>query len=327
MRRREFIAFLGSAAAALPFGVSAQQTAMPVVGFLHSGSPGPFAHLVAAFRSGLSEAGFVEGKNVTIEFRWAGFQPGRLALLATDLVRRKVVVIVAMGGNAPALAAKAATTTIPIVFNGGDDPIRLGLVASLNRPGGNVTGVSLLLQEMEGKRLGLLRDLIPTATLIGFLVDPRNANVANQLKDAQEAAHAFGQQLHILNVSNERELDVAFTTLVELRAEALLLGASPFFVSRSDRIISFTARHRLPTIYFIREFAAAGGLMSYGTSVADGYRQVGLYTGRVLKGEKAADLPVMQPTKFELVINLKTAKALGLTVPPTLLARADEVIE
>jgi putative ABC transport system substrate-binding protein len=325
MKRREFLGVL-SGAAVWPLAVRAQHS-MPVIGFLHSGSPGPFAHLVVAFRSGLSEAGFVEGKNVAIEFRWAGFQPGRLAPLAVDLVRRNVAVIVAMGGNAPALAAKAATTIIPIVFNGGDDPIRLGLVASLNRPGGNVTGVSLLLQEMEGKRLGLLHELVPSATLVGFLVDPGNATVTNQLKGAEAAARALGQQLHFLNVSNERELDMAFTTLVDLHVGALLLGASPFFVNRRDRIISFAARRRLPTIYFVREFVSAGGLMSYGTSVADGYRQVGVYAGRVLKGEKPADLPVVQPTKYELVINLKTAKALGLAVPPQLLARADEVIE
>ena len=326
MKRRTFIATLGGAAA-WPLVGRGQQPTMPVVGFLNSTSPAPWAYLVAAFRRGLGEAGYVEDRNVAIEYRWAEGQYDRLPVLAADLVRRQVAVIVATGGSSSGLAAKAATSTIPIVFTSGD-PVRGGLVASLSRPGGNATGVVVTVgTAMEGKRLGLLREMVPTATLIAVLLNPGTLIFETQLNDVQEAARAVGQHIHILLANSEREIDAAFAKMVEVRAGALLVAADPIIFGQRDRLVALAARHAVPAIYELREYAVVGGLMSYGTNLADAYHLVGIYTGRVLKGEKPADLPVVQSTKFEFVINLKTAKALGLTVPPTLLARADEVIE
>ena len=326
MRRRKFIALLGGATA-WPLAAHAQQPAMPVVGFLNSTSPSAWTHLVAAFRQGLSEMGYVEHRSVGIEWRWAEGRYEQLPALAADLVRRQVAVIVSTGGVNTSLAAKAATTDIPIVFTTGTDPVTSGLVASLNRPGGNVTGVNMFVTQMEGKRLGLLHELVPTAALIGVLLNPASLSAQRQLKDVQEAARAIGQQIHIVHASSERELATAFVTLAQLRPGALLVGADSFLNSRRDDIVELAARHAIPAMYEQREHVVAGGLMSYGTSLSDGYRQAGLYTGRILKGAKPADLPVFQSSRFEFVINLKTAKALGIEVPPHLSARADEVIE
>ncbi len=300
---------------------------MPVIGFLHSGSPGPFAHLVAAFREGLRDTGYVEGQNVALDFRWAEGQYDLLPTLAADLVRRQVAVIVSGGGMPAALAAKSVTRTIPIVFNGGGDPVKQGLVASLNRPGGNVTGVTVFAAALGAKRLGLLRDLVPNTTLIAVLLNTNNPNTASQLTELQEAARGLGQPIHISKATTERDVDAAFASFADLRADAMLVAADPFLYSRRNQIVRLAARQGLPALYEQREFVLAGGLVSYGTNLAYGYRQVGLYAGRILSGEKPADLPVVQSTKFELVINLRTAKALGLVVPSALLAQADEVIE
>jgi putative tryptophan/tyrosine transport system substrate-binding protein len=326
MRRREFITLLGSAAATWPLAVRAQQP-MLVIGFLNPASAGPWTHLVAAFRGGLGELGYVEGQNVAIEFRWADGQYDQLPAMAAELVRRKVAVLVSTGGVAPVLAAKAATSTIPIVFTVGTDPVKLGVVASLNRPGGNATGVNLFTAVVDTKRLGLLHDLVPVATSIAAIVNPNNPPAESQTKSIQEAAHAVGWQAHMLRASTERELDAAFARLAQLHAGAVMVAADPFFLSRRDYIVALAARHAIPAIYEQREYAAAGGLASYGADFRDSYRQAGIYTGRILKGEKPADLPVMQSTKFEFVINLKTAKSLGLVVPNSMQLLADEVIE
>jgi ABC-type uncharacterized transport system substrate-binding protein len=327
MRRREFITLLGSAAAFWPLAAHGQQPAMPVIGFLSGTTSAPFAHLVAAYREGLREMGYVEGRNLAIEFRWAEGQYNRLPEMAADLVRRHVTVITTSGGDPAAFAAKAATTTIPIVFTAGTDPVKLGLVASLNRPGGNATGVHILAAMMEGKRLGLLRELVPTVTRIAVLLNPTYPSTGAQLKEVEEAARTLGLQTQVLHASNELDLDTTFATLPQLRVGALQVCADPFFNSRRDQIVALAARYAIPAVYEQREFAVVGGLASYGTSLTDAYRQLGIYTGRVLKGDKPADLPVMQSTKYEFVINLKTAKALGLEISPTLSARADEVIE
>ena len=326
MRRRKFITFLGGAAA-WPIAVRAQQPAMPVIGFLDAGSAAERADVVAAFRKGLAEAGFVEGQNVTLEFRWAQNQYDQLPVLAADLVRRRVDVIAATGGPA-ALAAKAASATIPIVFRLAVDPIAAGLVASLSHPGGNVTGVTTLNLEVGPKRLEFLHELVPTATIMAALVNPTNPSNAEILsRDLQATARLVGLQLHLLHASSDADIDAAFATLTELRAGGLVIGTDAFFTDRNEKLAALALRYRIPTIYQWREFVAAGGLMSYGGNVADSYRLAGVYTGRILKGEKPADLPVQQATKLELFINIKTAKALGLSVPETLLVLADEVIE
>jgi putative ABC transport system substrate-binding protein len=322
--RRELIAMLGGAAVACPLAVHAQQPAMPVIGFLSSRSPDDSTLVLAAFRQALAEAGYVEGRNVAIEFRWAEGRYDRLPALAAELVRRPVAVIAAFAPPA-ASAAKAATTTIPVVFETGEDPVEAGLVASLSRPGGNVTGVTLFTTLLGAKRLGLLRDLAQPE-LVGLLVNSTREG-ATQARDVQLAAHEVGQQVVVLQAGTDREIEAAFAALVERRARALMVGADPFFDTRRDRLIALAARHAVPTVYHLREFAFAGGLMSYGASIADAYRQNGIYVGRILKGEKAGDLPVVRPTRFELVINLKTAKALALAIPPGVLAIADEVIE
>jgi putative tryptophan/tyrosine transport system substrate-binding protein len=327
MKRREFITLLGGAAG-WPLAARAQQPAMPVIGFLASRAPGDDPHLLTAFRLGLKEAGYIEGQNVAIEYRFAENQYDRLPALAADLVRRQVTVIAANGPAAR--AAKAATATIPIAFAAGFDPVEAGLVASLNRPGGNITGVSFMDVELGPKRLELLHELVPTVTVIAVLVNPSDpARAETTSKELQAAAHSLGlQQLHVLHASTERDFDTVFASLVQLRAGGLVIGGEPFFNSRSEQLGELTMRHAVPTVYQLRTFAAAGGLASYGgANLAGLYRLVGVYTGRILKGEKPADLPVQQATKVELIINLKTARALGLTVPLSLLGRADEVID
>jgi putative ABC transport system substrate-binding protein len=327
MRRREFVSLFGGAAVAWPLAARAQQAAMPVIGFLSVASPGPFAHLVAAFRQGLQGAGYIDGQNVTIEYRWAEGQYDRLPALAADLARRPVGVIAATGGAAAAQAAMAATATIPIVFNSGGDPVRLGLVASMNRPGGNVTGVHLFIGALDAKKLGLLRELVPHATVVGVLLNPAVADFQVRLGDVHEAARAIGQHIHILYASSERELDDAFAAVSQTQAGTLVVSADPFFNSRRDQIVTLAARYAIPAIYEGREYAVAGGLASYGTSLSEAYHQVGVYTARILSGAKPADLPVFQSTKFEFVLNLKTAKAVGIKISDNLLSLADEVIE
>jgi putative tryptophan/tyrosine transport system substrate-binding protein len=328
MRRREVIAGLAGATAGWPRAVSAQQPAMPVVGFLSSESRALFASFLGAFTHGLNEAGFVEGQNVAIEYRWAQGQNQRLPILAADLVHRQVSVIAAPGSTPAALAAQRASATIPIVIFTGGDPVALGLVTSLNRPGGNVTGATSLGRELAAKRLGLLHELMPTATIMALLVNPTNtALTETTTSDVQAAARTLGLQLHILHAGTERDFDTVFATLVQLRASALVIAIDSFFTVRREKLAALALRHRVPAVYQYRDFAAAGGVMSYGGSLVEGYDLVGLYTGRILRGEKPADLPVQQVTKVELVINLIAANELNLTIPPSLLARADEVIE
>jgi ABC-type uncharacterized transport system substrate-binding protein len=328
MRRREFMTLIGGAAVMSPFIAHAQQPpAMPVIGFLDGASPDGFGYARPAFRQGLSEAGYLEGRNVTVLYRSAEDQNERLPALAAELVDRRVAVIVATGGTISAIAAMAVTATTPIVFINGADPVGLGLVASLNRPGGNVTGINFLVNMLVAKRLELLHDLVPQAAIIGVLVDPSNPNAASDTSSALAAGAAIGKQIHVLHAGSERQVEAAFAALQSRKADALFVAPHAVFNSRRDQLIALAARNRLPTIYGSRAFAMAGGLISYGTSIVDAYRHGGAYVGRILKGEKPADLPVMQSIKFELLINLKTAKALGLEVPPTLLATADEVIE
>ena len=327
MRRREFITLLGGAAATWPLAVRAQQAAVPVVGFLHVAASNSFPLYVAAFREGLKETGYVEDQNVAVEYRWAEGRFDRLPALAAELVQRKVAVIVTFGGTPSALAATAATTTIPVVFNVGNDPAKLGLVAGLNRPGGNATGVNQFLDELGGKRFGMLHDLAPTASVVALLVNPANPNASIHVADAEAASRIFGLSVARLSASDERGIDAAFASLPPTRAGALLVGGDVYFNSRRNQIVALASRAAIPTLYEERDFVVAGGLASYGISLRDVYHQQGLYVGRILKGENPADLPVLQPTKFEFVINLQTARVLGTTVPPALLALADEVIE
>ena len=326
MRRREFIALMGGAAAAWPLAPRAQQAAMPVVGFVNSGSPGPYAPNVAAFLQGLKEAGYVDGQNVAVEFRWAEGQNDQLPALVADLVRRPVTVIAATS-IAAALAAKAATTTIPIIFRTGADPVGLGLVTSLNRPGGNLTGVTSLNIEVGSKRLELLHELVPTAAVMAVLVNPINPNAERTSKDLETAARTLRLRLRVLHARTERDLDAALASLVQIDAGGLVISPDAFFASQNENLAALSARYGIPSMHFSRDFVIAGGLMSYGGSFTESFHQTGLYVGRILKGEKAGELPVQQSTKVELVLNLKTAKALGISFPITLLGRADEVIE
>jgi len=327
VKRREFITLLGGAAAMWPLTAQAQQAAMAVIGYLSARSPQDTAHLVEAFRRGLAEAGFVEGQNVLIEYRWAFGQHDRLPGLAADLVRNPLTVLVTTGGEVAALAAKAATSTIPIAFIVGTDPVKLGLAASYNRPGGNATGINILTNSLEPKRLELLRELVPQASAIGALFDPSFPAYEDQFRDVREAARALDLQVYELRASTDAEIDLAYETVARQRIAAVTVAAGPFFDTRRDRLVGSAARHGVPTMYHFREYALAGGLMSYGASITDMYHQIGLHVGRILKGAKPAELPILQPTKFELVLNLKTAKALGLKVPLTMQVAADEVIE
>jgi ABC-type uncharacterized transport system substrate-binding protein len=328
LKRREFITLLGGAAVALPLVARAQQPAMPVIGFLNPTSPDGMTERLGGFRQGLKETGYVEGENLAIEYRWAENQLDRVSALAADLVRRRVAVIAATGGPAVALAAKVATTTIPIVFGVAQDPVMLGLVASFARPGGNLTGINFFTAELAAKRLELLRELVPAAVRVAVLVNPSNATTTEStLRDVEAAARAVGLQIQIFNASTSREIDAAFATLVREKPDALFVGGDAFFTSRRVQLTHLASRHAIPATYASREDAEAGGLMSYGTSFPDTWRQMGVYAGRILKGAKPADLPVVQSSKFELVINAQTARLLGITVPPSLLATADEVIE
>jgi putative tryptophan/tyrosine transport system substrate-binding protein len=326
--RRQFISALGGATVAWPLAARTQQPKLPIIGWLSGISPGAVSELtLAAFWKALGEAGFIENRNVAIEYRWAEGRYDRLPAMAAELVAHRVAVIVTQGGEPSALAAKAATSTIPIVMVASSDPVQLGLVASLNRPGGNITGASTVNQEMESKRLGLLHEVVPTAKTIAVLVNPASLVVETQLRDVRDAAPRIGVELIILKASTEAEFDGVFATMAERKADGLLVGADPFFNNHRAHLIALAAQHRLPAIYEWRDFAVEGGLMSYGTVLTDAYRQMGVYAGRILKGEKPADLPVVEPTNFKFVINLKTAKTLGLEFSPTLSARADEVIE
>ena len=324
MKRRNFVFLLGSAFVVLPRVARAQQ---PIIGFLSSRSAGESASVVAAFLQGLRERGYVEGQNLAIEYRWADGRYDRLPTLAAELVDRHATVIVAVGGEPSALAAKAVTSTIPIVFTTGGDPVKLGLVASLARPGNNLTGVALLFAEVQAKRLQMLQELVPAITAVALLVNPTNAATDQDVREMEVAARSHGLQLQLLKAATDNDFDTAFATILGRRLGGLIVAQDPFFIARRDQLVTLAARHAVPTIYFSGEFVRAGGLISYGGSLAAGYRQVGLYAGRILEGTKPADLPVVQPTKFELVVNLKTAEALGLTVPQTILGRADEVIE
>jgi putative ABC transport system substrate-binding protein len=326
MKRRAFITLLGGAAAAWPMVVRAEQSVMPVVGFLRSTPAAGFEYLVNALRQGLNDVGFVEGRNVAVEYRWAENQPDRLPGLAVDLVRRQVAAIVASGPGA-AQAAKVATTTTPIIFVIGADPVRTGLVASLNRPGGNTTGVVFTLVDLAAKLLGLLHELVPKASVIAVLHDPNGPEAEVESRDLEEAGHAIGRQILMVNAAHEQEFHAAFATVGQAGAGGLLIGAGPYFLSQRRQLVALAGRHAVPTMYNARQYAEVGGLISYGPSLTDAYRRAGVYVGRILKGEKAGDLPVELASKFELVINLGTAKAFGLTIPPTLLALADEVIE
>jgi putative ABC transport system substrate-binding protein len=326
MRRREFITLLGTGLAA-PLAARAQQPSMPVIGFLGSLSSQAVLRPLIAFRKGLEDVGYREGQSVTVEYRWAEGQYDQLPALAAELVRDQVTVIVTIGGDPPAFAAKTATAMIPIVFMVGRDPVKLGLVASLNRPGGNATGLNLLISEMETKRIELLRELSPSDAKLAVLLNPKNADAEAQLSDVLFAAQTLGRHMETINASNDRELDLAFARLIQEKIEGFTLVADPYFVNRRETIISFAAHNGIPAVYFVREFADSGGLISYGSNLADAYHQVGVYAGKILSGTKPSELPVVQPTKFELVINLKTAKTLRMSIPPTLLALADEVIE
>jgi putative ABC transport system substrate-binding protein len=327
MDRRTFMGSVAGGLVAAPLAACAQKSAIPMIGFLGSASPAQSAPFVAAFGKGLSETGYVEGKNVAIEFRWAEGQYDRLPALAAELVRRQVAVLVATGGPGAALAAKAATSTIPIVFTTGSDPVQFRLVASLGHPGGNATGVTIFTVDLVAKRMELLRELVPKATVIAFISNPNTPYAESEVGKAQEAARSFGQHLHVVRAGTAQEIDAAFATLLQLRAGALLIGTDPFFSSRREQFVALAARHAVPAIFDLREFATAGGLLSYGASITEAYRQAGIYTGKILSGAKPADLPVLQPTKFELVINVKTAKALGIAIPQTLRQREVEFIE